>query len=89
MQDVVIENQFQQEIIGIVAKSCNLLPETIAPDSSFESLGISSLDALTIAFELEERYSIEIPDVDVYSISDIKQLVEGVEKLLCTDTNPV
>jgi acyl carrier protein len=50
-------------------------------DSSFEELGIDSMDAVEILFALENEFDISIPDEEVKTVRNVRQMVEGVERL--------
>ena len=56
--------------------------ESVTPDSSFESLGIDSLDRLNILFDLESEFDIEINDEDAKRVENIPQMVAGVLALV-------
>ena len=51
-------------------------------DSSFESLGIDSLDRLNILFDLESEFDIEINDEDAKRVENIPQMIAGVLTLV-------
>jgi acyl carrier protein len=55
---------------------------SITPASTFEELGIDSLDGIQIVFALENEFDVSIPDDAAKSIRGIADIVEGVEKLL-------
>ncbi len=49
-------------VLKVIALTKRLPRETVTLDSSFESLGIDSLDRLNILFDLESEFDIEIND---------------------------
>ena len=51
-------------------------------DSDFVNLGIDSMDAVEILFALENEFDISIPDEDARQVRSIRQMCEGVERLL-------
>jgi acyl carrier protein len=51
-------------------------------ESDFQQLGIDSMDAVEILFALENEFDISIPDDDVRNVRNIRQMCEGVEKLV-------
>ena len=51
-------------------------------DSDFVQLGIDSMDAVEILFALENEFDISIPDDEVRGVRNIRQMCEGVERLL-------
>ena len=56
--------------------------EKITPESTFQELGIDSMDGINILFALENEFNINIPDEAARQVRGIKDLVEGVERLL-------
>jgi acyl carrier protein len=67
--------------IEIIAKSKSIPPESINLDSNFEDLNIDSLDKINISFEVEEAFSIEIPDDALGSLKTVGDVVNGVKML--------
>jgi acyl carrier protein len=54
-------SSMQDEIIGMIVKRIRAAPERVTLASSLVELGLESLDVIEMAFDLEERYNIEIP----------------------------
>ena len=77
MSDELIERVRQ-----VIATSKRIPLERVTIDSAFEELGIDSMDAVEILFALENEFDINIPDEEVKSVRSVRQMVEGVEKLL-------
>lgn len=69
-------------VIAVIAKTQHLPLEKITPESTFEELGIDSLDGINILFALESEFDISIPDEAAKEIRSIRHMVEGVAKLL-------
>jgi acyl carrier protein len=53
-----------------------------AAESTFEELGIDSLDRLNILFELEGEFDVQIDDEESKTVKDIHEMVAGIEHLL-------
>jgi len=70
----------------VIATSKRIPEERVTADSSFEELGIDSMDAVEILFALENEFDINIPDEEVKTVRNVRQMVEGVEKLLAAKT---
>jgi acyl carrier protein len=68
--------------LKVIATSKRVPLETVTPDSSFESLGIDSLDRLNILFDLESEFDIEINDEEAKQVTNIHQMIEGITKLV-------
>jgi len=69
-------------VINVFAKFKKMNPEDIKMDTSFDELGLDSLDGLNLIFELEEEFDIMVPDDKVQSMKSVHEVVEGVEYLL-------
>jgi acyl carrier protein len=75
------EFEIERRCIEIIAKS-KLLPEhAVTRDKTFEELGIDSLDKINISFEVEEAFSITIPDDALGSLRTVGDVVDGVVRL--------
>ena len=68
--------------IEIIAKAKNIPTDTIHLDTTFEELNIDSLDKINISFEVEEAFSIEIPDEALGSLKTVGDVVNGVKQLI-------
>lgn len=69
-------------VIRVIAETQRIPMESIQPDSTFEELKIDSLDGINILFALENEFNINIPDEGVKELKSIRQVAEGVEKLI-------
>ena len=69
-------------VTGVIAKTQKIPPETVTIDKSFEELNIDSLDGINILFALEGEFDVDIPDDAARKIRTIREMVEGIEKLL-------
>jgi acyl carrier protein len=56
--------------------------ESVRPESTFEELGIDSLDRLNILFELEGEFDLQINDEEAKKVTSIHEMIAGVEHLL-------
>lgn len=77
-----MSEELTQRILKVIANSQKLPPEKVTLDSTFEELGIDSLDGVNILFALENEFNINIPDEGVQSIRSVRQMVEALGKLL-------
>jgi acyl carrier protein len=71
-----------QRVLKAIATSKRIPLETVTIDSEFEQLGIDSMDAVEILFALENEFEINIPDDDVRNVRNVRQMCEGVERLV-------
>lgn len=84
------EETVSERVIRVFAKFKKMPPEDIRMDTSFEELGLDSLDGLNLIFELEEEFDIMVPDDKVQSMKSVAEVVEGIEWLLANpDRQPI
>ena len=57
-------------------------PEAISLDTRLDELGIDSLGAITIMYELEDRLDVEIPNEAFDSLKIVNDIVSQLEQLL-------
>jgi acyl carrier protein len=74
--------ELTERVIRVIAATQHLPPEKITEDSTFEELGIDSMDGINILFALENEFTISIPDEAAREVRGVKDLVAGVERLL-------
>jgi acyl carrier protein len=72
----------QDRVLRVIATTRRVPLDTIRPDSTFEELGIDSLDRLNILFELEGEFDIEIDDEQAKQVTSLQQMIEGITKLV-------
>jgi acyl carrier protein len=77
-----MSDEFIQRIRNVIANSQKLPLDKVTIDSTFQDLGIDSMDAVNILFGLESEFDINIPDEEVKEIRTVRQMAEGVEKLV-------
>jgi len=77
-----MSDELIQRVIKVIATTKRIPVESVTIDSSFEQLGIDSMDAVEILFALENEFDVSIPDDEVRSVRGIRQMCEGVERLL-------
>ena len=72
----------QDRVLRVIATTRRVPLETVRPDSTFEELGIDSLDRLNILFELEGEFDIQIDDEQAKQVSSLQQMIEGITALV-------
>jgi len=76
----------EQRIIEAVAKVAKRKPAEIRLDSSFEDLGMDSLDKVTLLFELEQMFDISIPETEVQGIQTVGDIAARLETFLSSSS---
>jgi acyl carrier protein len=75
-------------VISVIATAQKLPLERITIESTFEELGIDSLDGVNILFALESEFNINIPDDKVEGVRSVRQMVESLEKVVSGEEPP-
>lgn len=66
-------------IQGILVDKLGLDAETIAPESSFESLKIDSLDMVELICTIEDEFTVDFGEnMDLKTISELVVYVDGL-----------
>lgn len=71
-----------EKVLEIIAREQHLDPGKVTMDSTFEELGIDSLDGVNILFALEEEFKIDIPDTVAQNMKSVRQVVDSLTRVL-------
>ena len=71
------------KVAEIIAKTTHCNVEDIKPDTELEALGIDSLKAITVLFELEEAFDVEIPNELISSITTVNDILDKLDTVHC------
>lgn len=82
-------DDLSKRVISVIATTQHIGVEKITEESSFQELGIDSLDGINILFALETEFNINIPDDEAQNIRTVHDAIEGVRKLLDGGQAPV
>lgn len=75
-------DELATQVIARIAKMQKIAPDKVSVDSTFEELGVDSLNGLELLWELEEELDIVIPDDDAREITRVSDVIAVVEPLL-------
>ena len=75
-------NSIADQCIALIAKQKSIPLDQIRLESTFDELALDSLDRVSLAFDIEEKYEIEIPEDKLGQIRTVKDMVTGVEDAL-------
>ena len=75
-------NSIVDECIALIAKQKSITPDQIRLDSTFDELALDSLDRVSLAFDIEEKYEIEIPEDKLGQIKTVNDMITGIEEAL-------
>ncbi len=70
-----------EKLISYATKQLELDPAEITPDSTFESLGIDSLDIVEMIMDLETELGVEL-EMEDQKITTFQELADFIESKL-------
>jgi acyl carrier protein len=66
----------EPELFDLIAEEAIIDREKLNREATLAHLGISSLDVITMLFELEERYGVVIEEADMPKIETLGEMVD-------------
>jgi len=72
----------EETVIRIIAQENHLEPGSVTLDSTFEELGIDSLDGVNVLFALETEMNITIPDTIARNMTSVRQVVDSLTRVV-------
>lgn len=77
-----VPETIQDRVLRLVAGVRRIPVETVTPESTFEDLGMDSLDKLNLLFEVENEFDVEIDDQEAKQICRVSEMIAGVTQLV-------
>ena len=75
-----------EKVLELIADTKRIPREQVSPTSTFAELGLDSLDAINLVFEVESTFNISVPDSVANSMTSVPQVVEELRKILATQS---
>jgi acyl carrier protein len=72
----------ETRIVRIIAAAKGMETDELAPSTPMEELGLDSLDAMSMVFDLENEFEIEIPDGAAERARTVGDLIDGIRLLV-------
>ena len=69
------------KVAEIISETANCPIEQITPEARLEDLGLDSLKAITVLYDLEEEYNIEIPNELIETMKTVDDIVNKIDQL--------
>jgi acyl carrier protein len=77
----------ESRIFDIIARSAGVNRESVTAQTTLKDLGIGSLDAIEVIFDIEEAFDIRLPDQDANLDADtVSGLVAAVRSAIASGT---
>ena len=79
MQSEMSEEAVRDSVFEIVARQAKLDVAILKPESTLKDLGIASLTAIEVLFEIEEHFDIDFPEQGAdFDTGTLQHLIEAV-----------
>jgi len=69
------------KVAEVIVNIANCKIEDVTPEAKLMALGIDSLKAITVLFEIEEAFDIEIPNEVIPSIVTVNDILEKITEI--------
>jgi acyl carrier protein len=73
--------KLQETVFEIISQELSLPSDAFSLETPLEELGIDSLKAITILYELEDRLDIVIPNEVFNSIKNVGNIVQQLQQI--------
>lgn len=82
-----MSNSIAQRVISVISVTQDIPADCISLESTRFSLGIDSLDALNVIFNLEKEFEMRIRNEGIMYAGNVAQIAEMIEQKLVGATN--
>jgi len=79
-----MNDTIQQQVFEIIAKQAKTEVANVKPESTLKDLGVASLEAIEMIFDIEEHFDINFPEQQGanFDTDTAQSLVDAVQKAL-------
>jgi acyl carrier protein len=78
----VMNQNLVDAVIMAIAKQKGLDASGIGLNSSLPELGVNSLDAISIVYDIEDRFDIEVPNEMLADLESVRDIVDKLSTLI-------
>jgi acyl carrier protein len=69
------------KVAEVIVNTAHCKIEDVTPEAELVALGVDSLKAITVLFELEEAFDIEIPNEMIPSIVTVNDILQKIHDI--------
>jgi len=77
-----MDDKVFKKITELLVNKKGINKELIQIDSSFDDLGLDSLDSIELIADLEDEFNVNIPNTELQGIKTIRQAVDRLSKAM-------
>ncbi len=78
----MVPDDLERTVIELIAKKKKLDPSQVTLDTTFQEVGIDSLDGMDLLFTFEDTFNISVPDDAAQRMKTVRDVTEGLRKVL-------
>ena len=78
----VMNQNLVDAVITAISKQKGLDSSSIDLNSSLPELGVNSLDAISIVYDIEDRFDIEVPNEMLAELTSVRDIVDKLSTLI-------
>lgn len=78
----MVPDDLEHTVIDLIAKKKKLDRSRVTLDTTFQEIGIDSLDGMDLLFTFEDTFNISIPDDAAHQMKTVRDVTEGLRKVL-------
>lgn len=71
----------ETRVIAAIVRSQDVDPDRVTPGTTFEELGMNSLDAIALINDLEEEFAVAIPNEEAMGLTSVGEAVACIQRL--------
>jgi acyl carrier protein len=75
-------NRTAAYVIHMIASNLKLDPASVTEAATLDELGVDSLRAISILYDIEDSFEIEIPNEDIQKLESVGDIIEIVRGLV-------
>jgi len=77
-----MNDKILNSVAEAIAKQKHIEPNSFTGMSSLAELGITSLDAITIIYDIEEEFGIEVLGDVIDNLESVQDIVDAISKIV-------
>ena len=78
----IMNQDLVDAVIMAISKQKDLDSSSIDLNASLHELGVNSLDAISIVYDIEDRFNIEVPNEMLADLASVRDIVDKLSTLI-------
>lgn len=74
--------EVERRVFAVLARCHDRPLSNLSTETTFDEMGLDSLDGVNLAFELEEEFDLDLPDEAVRQVTTLGEVIVNIHRLL-------